>query len=272
MNQNKRVTLLVVLAIIAVVAVLGIAVYAFQPASTNGSITITGASYQTGMDAAVNTLRATIADAEARRDETDVGDVGTKNWWATPQVHNTFQIEIDKAKAMLNAASVYSQGDTFELDINIAGNTGFTAMMFKLGLPPQLELIKAEPKDAAYVNGFYCPSFIGPLTWDPGMDFAVNPPMTNSDSIVMGWGGRETGSFLSNGVLLTLTLRVRDDATAGVAPLTIAFANNLHGSELPTNMTSLQNTQELTMSLQGTTITNANRDQIIPIGNVRIVN
>jgi hypothetical protein len=266
MNQNKRFSrkLLVISAFVAIAAVLAVAAYAFQPASTHGSVTINGPFYDEGMVEAQTDLLARIAVAENLLATTDSATAGIPNspntHWATPAAHTTLRNAI--AQARVNGA-VFAPGDTFQITANIEGNTGFSGMMIRIGLPPQLEIIAVTP--SAAFGGPEFPNFQGGVGWDSATK-AVNPPLTGN-ATVSGWGGGTNTTYTTDGAFLTYTVRVRTGAAAGVtAPITVSFYNSVTGYEFPSDI----NSNPLTMSLQGTPISTLG--QVINVGGVRIIN
>jgi len=265
MNQSKQISkkLLVAAAVVAIVAMLGAVAYAFQASGTNGSITVTGTI---GSEADLNSIAARVQDAitlkNATDDATGPNPNSTRTHWALAAHHAAFQLAIDEA-----AEYVKSVGDTFELNVNIAGNTGFGSMIFCLGLPPQLELTAVRP-----AAGF-TERFAAPLNWNSTTG-AVSPAITGE--VFAGWGGTSGtgGNLTGNGVLLTYTLRVRNNtglpANGVTAPITLSFKNNASGFENPTTY----NAQPLSMSIEGTTILPINPSQsggqVINLGSVKI--
>jgi hypothetical protein len=277
MNQNKRIprNLLVVLAVIATIAVIGIVAYAFQPASTDGQITVIAPNFVSdGNDearlTALDQLLERINYAKARRDETAIGQGGPLPFWASQGVHDTFNTAIRAAEDIYVRTGMFAPGEEFDVPVRIDGNLGFSSMMLRLNIPPELELVKINP-GSAFSQQFQPPN----RNWNPDTK-VINPPMTGN--ILAGWGGgAETGSndFSANGVMLTYTLRVRSNAAVNTttAPITITFANNVD-YEFPVRMHTdptdgHQVSTPLTMSIQGTTI--ATLGQVVELGRVRIV-
>lgn len=261
MFQIKKRKLLVLTTMILVVALIGAVAYAFTSQGEHGSITVNGPFASAEFEAAVNTLTTRIGVAHTEQGRTDVATAavpGSSNpYWATQQVHNDLSSAIAEAQGVLDGAS-FSVGDTFDVSIDMSGNAGFSAMMFRFELPPQLELISVKGE------GQYTENLQGPRGWN-GETFAVSPPITGAAYI--GWGGRTTGNYTADGTMLTYTLRVRADATPGVtAPITVGFFNDVTGEELPSADNDGQ-VQFLNMSVQGTPMS---LGTVVPLGGVII--
>jgi len=271
MKQNKKglAKLLAVLGVVAVIGAVGVAVFAFQGASADGQITVLMPSFEDGALTFVERLDF----AKNLKATTDINgpNAGSPNsHWAPAGAHSTFQGAIDTAEAVRNRIGIFRRGQEFDVQVNIAGNTtgangGFAAMMLRMQLPPQLEIVNVRQG----TNFTHNDSFQG----GPGYNSAngnITPARTGT--VVLGWSGRNSGNFnTASGTIMTFTLKVRDGAALGTTPyVTMGFGTEMDPpGDMPVRILGNRNDQ-LSMSIQGTVMTdvftpvNIGRVHIIP--------
>jgi hypothetical protein len=272
MNQNKGRTkkLMVVFGLIAVLAVAGVAVFAFQPASTGGQITVSAPNYTAGNEAARISLRDRLGVANALLASTDRSNTAVtgsgRTHFAPIAAYDTFQNAVDAASRVYARAGVFSRGEEFDMIVNIAGNdNGFAAMLFSLDLPPQFELVGVTPGPL-----FEHASFNGGIGWNPDTGRFTTPH--TGTGIVSGWGGRNENFMTSGDVkLLTYRIKVTDNAAFGATgQMAITFGSGLYPFlDRPVRVGSPNAT--LDMSINGTTINAATVGTKINLGTAFIV-
>ena len=109
---------------------------------------------------------------------------------------------------------VVEPGDTFTLDVEIAGNTGFTNVEWNIVYDTtRLELTEMVTSKTISIPGF------GDITTTPLGTAAANP---NKDGTNKGYvAGAQTQSSTTNGWLFSLVFSVKSTATSGNAEVTI---------------------------------------------------
>jgi len=272
MKQNTVRTrkLLAVAGIIAVLVTVGVVVYAFQPASTDGQLNVVaptlGSAPTSGMLTARANLLASINNAKDSRDATDieVSDPRQRPYWAPGTAHNDINAAIATAEEVLSRSGIYRRGDEFDVTVNMSTNPGgFVAMLLRLQLPAGLEVVKVTP-GANFVH----PSFQGGIEWNP--DTFVLP--RQGGTVYAGWAGREDANFTGIGTLMTFRLRVRNDAPLGnTAPILLSFGTAVAPhTDAPVRRAANTNTALNAMSIQG--VTNPTGNNQVNLGVARIVN
>lgn len=268
MNRNTR-KWLVVLGIIAVLVTAGIAAYAFQPANADGQITVVAPSFTAGTESARGNLLARINYAEARLAETDVASAANPSspntYWAVQATHNDLISAIAAARNVYTRAGIFSPGEEFDVTVNIDGNTGgFAAMLLRLQLPTQIQVVGITPGPDFNVAGTHHPSFMGGPGWNPDT-YSVDP---RSGDVIAGWAGREEGNFTANNTtLMTFRLRVTPGTAVNqtVGPIQLSFGTAIEPhTDAPVRINAGSN-QPLSMSIQGQTGGTVN------LGSVRVV-
>lgn len=248
MKQGKK-KLLVVLGIISIIATVGVvAAFAFQGAGADGSITVGIPNYRG--DALAIELANRVVYAETLKRDTDTAAGGSNTHWAPQSAHTAFQNAIDTARGV---AGVFAPGAEFDVPVEITGNTGFQAMMLRLELPPQLEVIRITQGANFTRNATFRAQ-----GWQAGSNNIVP---ARSGAVVAGWVGGGSGdlaNFTSNGTMLTYRLRVLPTAAQGVTePITIGFGTAVEPyHDRPIRVNAGGANVALTMSIQGTTMTN----------------
>jgi len=274
-NTSKAKKLMVVMGIIAVLAVAGVAVFAFQGSSdADGRITVIAPNYgfQSTLTTARNNLNDRITVAQNLKNATGTVQGGPETHWASLPNHATFQAAIDAAKAVYDTTGgSFRRGDEFDVIVNIDGNNhGFASMMLSLVLPNELELVRVTP-GVNFDHNVHA-SFDGGPDWNPDTN-QYSPARTGT--IVVGWGGRNEGNFMSTGNVNLLTYRVRVRSNAGTNittnNITLAFSNAVApgvAGEAPNRINPGGNSQ-LNMSIQGVEVTNTGT--AVQLGTVRII-
>ncbi|MCL2577073.1 MAG: hypothetical protein FWE27_03370 [Defluviitaleaceae bacterium] len=167
--------------------------------------------------------------AGVRISATDDGaDIPITELWALLSVHTAFQNAINAAKGVLaeysdmDVIGVFSPGESFDMNLRIENNPGFTNMAVRLFVPEGLELTHIMLDE-----NFYGPAVLFP-DWHDFETGAITTPIVGPrNAQVVFWG--TGGDFIaSNAGLLTYTFRVRQNAAPGKTnPITFAFADNI---------------------------------------------
>jgi hypothetical protein len=225
MNQNKRtLKVLVVFGIIAILAAAGIAAFAFQGASNeHGQLTVTIPTHvNAGTGDRLIELRNRIAHARNLLETVDTAEGGTRTHWAPLTNHTSLQNAVNAAEGVEENVRMYRRNETFDVTVNIAGNSGgFSGMTLRLNLPAGLELVSVTPG-----TSFRTPAnFQGGPGWN-STTFAVSPARTGNISV--GWSGRQSGNYTGDGNLVTFGVRVTNNAAQDLtAPITMGFGSNV---------------------------------------------
>jgi len=260
-----------------------------------------------------------IARAESLLATTDLGPGGTGTHHiptAQSAVYNTLVAELAAARTLADNTRMFRVNEELDLVVDITGNTGgFAGMMLRIDLPARLHLVSVTPGPMFRYSvpspaaGQESPStFVGPPGWVPEFredgSRSTNPftffdhTLTSSQPddarprIVIGtnvasertvryfgWGGRFSGNYTGDGVLVTIRVRVLGTPVpttrAGVntGNINISFAN-AQGSvdEVPVRSIGVQtggSTQNLVMSIQGVTSPKAATPANLGIVNIR---
>jgi len=238
--------------------------------NANGQITMVAPVFRTGSTGFDNEFSARVTELGNRitfaRNLLNATDRGGPNpgsartHYAPVAAYDTFESAIITAENLHTRAGIVRAGEEFEIIVSIAGNQngGFSAMLVQLELPARLELVGVRP-GASFANGF-----IGGPNWTSDTNrFTPARPGTT----ISGWGGMSTTNNTANGELMVYTVR----ATPGVATTTgnivARFQNAVSGRDVPVR-TNASNIQELSMSINGVTMTGTNS---VNIGTVSIL-
>ncbi|MCL2047356.1 MAG: hypothetical protein FWG87_01400 [Defluviitaleaceae bacterium] len=267
-----------VLSVVAMLAVVGFVfctnVQYAEASSVDGNFTVSGPFLTAGMDTALNTLSERIAVAENLINTTLVAPNGSgippANFWAPQAAHTALNASITSAKAMVNSVS-FKAGDTFDVTVSVAGNTGFAALLLHLQMPDELEVIAV--KQGLAHNGFD----VGGTGIEPGdwnyttgaLAKPISPNIFAGYSPIM--AGTSVSNFTGNGVLFTYTMRVKSGAAAGI---TEAATVKFSGSQPPytDNPTKVVGADNLPLSLTMNGSGILTPGQVVTLGNVLIVN
>ncbi len=96
------------------------------------------------------------------------------------------------------------QGDTITVDVNLASNPGLITMKFAIGYPDDLELTAVQ--NSGLLNGWTTPA-----------------PTVQSPYTIRWADSLSTTNNTATGKILTLTFKIKDDATPGEQTISLTF-------------------------------------------------